>query len=431
MSITTRYSLTLTVEISLSSATSTYGIWNTSLWNTGLWGPDETWVDVSAYLRSLNTDRHFNRDMEIWETGTGTLVLNNRDGRFSSKNLSGPYVTSGVTQIRPWRAMRVRATFGGIVYDVFRGYVTGFRDSYVPAGPSKGDAITVCACVDEFGNLAKIDGSPQTAAGADESTGRRIQRILDFAGHTGPRNTDTGVSTVQSTTFTNSVSSELKLTLDSEGMGAALYVEADGTVTFKDAYSLIEDLRSNTVQATWGDAGGTEVPYANLTTRDDGDLLVNYIEYTRVSGAVQRYSDISSAALYAGIKRDTRTDLICSTDAQVANIAAFQLQKHSHPEERIEGIKVFPVRPSTADTAIVMPLVLGTKVRDLWRVKRQAPGGYTLSETGHVTGIKHSITPETMETDFTLWSADIYQGVGRWDISTWASSTDTAPTWFF
>lgn len=431
MSITTRYGLTLTVEISLSSATSTYGIWNTSLWDTGLWGPDETWVDVSAYMRSIGTDRHFSRDMTIWEAGTANLVLNNRDGRFSSKNLSGPYVTSGVTQIRPWRPMRVRATYAGITYYVYRGYVRTFRDSYVSAGPNKGDAITTCACVDEFANLARVDGSAQVAAGADEGTGARFHRILNAAGHLGTRNIDVGVSTVQATTLASNVSNELKLTLDSEGMASALYVDDDGTVTFKDAYSLIEDLRSNTVQITWGDAGGTEIPYADLSVEDNGDLLVNYIEYTRVGGTVQRSSDVQSQALYSGIKRDTRTDLICSTDAQVANIAAFRLQERSHPEERIESIKVFPVRPSSTNTAIVMPLVLGTKVRDLWRVKRQPPGSYTISELAHVAGIKHTITAENMETSFDLWSADIYQGVGRWDISTWASSTDTAPTWFF
>lgn len=431
MSITTRYGLTLTVEIALSSATGTYAVWNTSLWDSGLWGPDETWQDVSAYFRNLATDRHFSRDMTIWEAGTARLILNNRDGRFSAKNLAGPYVSGGVSAIRPWRPIRVKATYAGTTYDVYRGYVLSFVDSFVPAGPGKGDAITIASCVDEFANLARADGSPVAAVGAGESTGRRIHRILDAAGHLGTRNVDVGVNTVQATTLSNNATTELKLTLDSEGMAAALYVDEDGTIIFKDAYSLIEDVRSNTVQVVWGDSGG-EIPYNDLTPSDDGDLLINYTEYTRVGGTAQRSSDVASAALYGGVyKRDTRSDLVCETDAQVANIASFKIQQRSHPEERIEAIKVFPVRPTTAATATVMPVVLATKMRDLHRVKRQAPGGYTISELSHVAGIKHQITPQNMQTDFTFWSADVYQGVGRWDIATWAAPTDTTPTWFY
>jgi hypothetical protein len=188
------------VEAALSASTGTYGAWDSGLWDTATWGPDVLWTDITAYVRTIKADRAFSRGVQAWSAGTAQLVLDNRDGRFSPDNLSGPYVTAGVTQVRPWRPVRIRATYSGTTYYLYTGYALDWVESWAgPARTGKGDAICTVPCTDELGHLAGFDGLAQTPAGAGETSGARIHRVLNNAGHTGTRSIDVGRTTVQDT----------------------------------------------------------------------------------------------------------------------------------------------------------------------------------------------------------------------------------------
>lgn len=420
MSQTLVSGVTVTVEAALSAATATYGAWDTALWDAASWGPDVVWTDITDYVRSVNTDRRFDRAAQLWESGTATLVLDNRDARFSPANLAGPYVTAGVTGVRPWRPVRIRATWAGVTYDLYRGYVTAWQESYVDPMVNAGDAIVTVPCVDEFGALARFDGLAGGTVGAGETTGQRMHRVLNAAGHTGARNIDLGNTTVQATTLGMNAVAELNLTSDSEGESAAVYVDRSGTVTFERSTALIENSRSNTLQATFSDAAG-QLGYKDLALAYDGDLLVNIASFARVGGATQTATNETSRALY-GDKRATRSDLICTDDAHVAQLASFHISKYGTPDYRITAITVKP----RFDPTNLWPQVLGREVRDLVRVVRQPPGGITITRDCHIVGISHAFDQADWTTTFSLWSAAVYQGVGRWDVGTWDSST-----WFF
>jgi hypothetical protein len=364
MPLTTVYGITLTVEAALSTAIGTYGIWGTGLWDTATWGPDETWVDISQWVRKITVDRHFSREMQVWESGAANLELDNRDGRFSPANLTGPYAVGGITGIRPWRPIRVRATWNGVVYDVYRGYALDWVDAYDPEGPDVGVVCTV-PCADEWGSLARFKGLAMTPVGAGETSGARVHRILNN-------------------------------------------------------YALIENPRSNTVQATFGD-GVDELPISDAVPSYAGDLLVNIAAFQRVGGTVQTKTNETSRALYEDA-RESRTDLICETDVQAANLADFYVQRFGQPEQRISQIEITP----WSSPARLWPQVLGREVRDLIRVNRRPPGGYQIIGDAHISGIAHEITDENWITKFSLWSASVYQGVGRFDIGLWDSAK-----WFF
>ncbi len=418
MSITTLYGVTLTIEAALSAATGSYGTWDAGKWDTSTWGPDETWVDISAYVRSISTTRRLSRDVQTWQSGTATIILDNRDARFTAANLAGPYVTAGVTGIRPWRPIRVRAAWAGVTYDVYRGYALAWNEGYVEPFPNGGDAFVTVACEDEWSALARFDGLTQTPIGAGETTGNRIHRILSNAGYAGARMIDVGSFTVQATDLSSNAVAELQLTNDSEGGG--LYISRNGTVVFEDNLSLIENTRSNTIQATWGDGPG-ELPYSAVSPSYDGQLTVNIAAWSRVGGATQTVTDETSRALYRD-KRNTRTDLICETDPQVNTLAVFFVQKFAQPEDRIDSVDIKP----RGNPNLLFPAVLSREVRDLCRAVRRPPGGITVTRDGHISGISHAITADNWITTFEFWSAAVYQGVGRWDSAKWDQST-----WFF
>src|SRR5947199_297510 len=101
--------------------------------DTGTLAPDQTWTDISDFVLSVSTSRGSRRvesPVIRYKPGPATIVLDNSDRRFDPTNLSGPYVASGVTQVTPMRAVRIRATYGGTTYDIWRGFADEWRLSY-------------------------------------------------------------------------------------------------------------------------------------------------------------------------------------------------------------------------------------------------------------------------------------------------------------
>lgn len=421
---TTLYGLTYTVEMALSAATGGYGVWDAGLWGTALWGPDIVWTDVSQWCAGITIRRAFDRLFQGWDGGTCTLYLRNEDGRFNPDNLSGPYVAAGVTMVRPWRPIRVRLGWAGITYPAFAGYTKGLPEQYIQPFPGGGGALVTVDCGDEFISLARFGGLNVDPIGGGESTGTRIHRILNAANHTGLRNIAYGRMTVQPTTLANNTVVDLKLTADSEG--SAVYVGKDGTVIFEDLFAPVEQTRSNTVQVTFGDGGGTELPYSDIVPDYSADTLVNIAAFARVGGDEVVSADATSRALN-GDSRDPRSDLVCETDTQVKTLADLWVQRFKDPENRFAQITIKPRnRPS-----VLFPQVLGREVRDLLRVKRRPPGGLLVSKDVFLSGISHSITSDDFVTVFELagsqpWTTTPFVAASRFDQSTWGSAT-----WFY
>jgi hypothetical protein len=101
-----------------------------------------TWVDVSDRCRSFSSDRGRQDD---WGTfsGSASVVLDNRDRRFDPFNTAGIYYG----KLTPRRQIRIRATYGGSTYDVFRGFISGFTPSWAEAGK---DSTVTLSCFDSM-----------------------------------------------------------------------------------------------------------------------------------------------------------------------------------------------------------------------------------------------------------------------------------------
>ena len=419
MTITWLDGVSLTAEWALSSATGSYGAWDSAVWDTSTWGPDLIWTDVSDYLRgstgniAVSTQRGFSRGLQSWDIGRASIRLGNRDRRFSPSNLSGPYVSGGVTGVRPWRPLRLSATYAGTRYWLYTGYGTAVQETWLPG---MADAYVTVPCEDEWSRLAAVDGLAQSPVGSGELSGARIQRILNAAGHTGARAVETGVAALQATDLSQNTATALNLTADSED--GAIFVDGDGTVVFEGRTALVDNTRSNTVQATFSDGSGSELPCSDVQVAYDGDLLRNIVSYTRVGGTAQTYANASSRSLY-GDRRETRTDLINTTDADVLSLASWRVAQYAQPELRVTQITIRP----RANPAALFPQVLGRRVRDLIQVVVRPLGGGTITQNCHIAGIRHQISGDDWVTTFDLWSASIYQSTGHWDSAIWDTST--------
>jgi hypothetical protein len=405
----------LTVEVALSGATAEYGVWDGDLWDWFVWGPEAEWTDLSARMRpTLAVDRALWQNW-VWSDGRAQAELRNDDAALSPANLSGPFVTAGITQIRPAREARILASYNGITYPLYRGYVEDFVEDWV-GGVDAGAIVTV-PMLDEWDRLGRFDGAETTPAGAGEASGARVHRILDNAGHGGTRNVDVGVITCLDTDLSKGATAELKLVSDSEG--GAVYVDTVNEIVFADRQSLLDKPRAATVQALFGDGSGgpEELPCTDQKLTYGAALVRNMVSYQRDGGTPQVHVDDTSRALYQD-RRDTRTDLICETDPQVDTLAQWTLARTKDPEYRFTSITIKP----NSNPSLLFPVALGIRLRDLVTVRRRVVNDSILIERDcFVSGIHHEVRKDEWITTFDLVSASTYAAFrnSRWDTAEW------------
>lgn len=397
------------IELGLSSNTGGYlvlnsatdGILDTNKLAAGT-GQVPTWTDVTADLMAFTTDRGRQRQIDRFAAGRASITLDNSDGRFSPSNLSGPYVSGGVTQIRPGVAARIRATWAGITYDLWYGYVDSWTDSIDVHAP--GVVTTTAACTDGLGRIARFDGTTEASQGAGELSGARIGRILDNCGwDAGLRDIDDGQTTLQATTLVDNALKELQAVADSEN--GEIYVSADGKLVFDQRYIRITDTRSNTSQATFGDGAGQR-PYAGYSPAYDTDLIINRAQYTRIGGTTQVYDDVVSQA-DNGIVTETKDNLYNQTDTEVLAAAGWVVARFKDPEQRIDDITLVPI----ADPTNLWPQALGRQIRDRITFQRTPVAGDVIDQPHFIEGIKHGfdVSSSNWTTTFRLSSASAWQ----------------------
>lgn len=423
----------LIVEIALTTATGPAAIWDVALWDSGTWGPDVVYVDVSEWVRTVKTERRFNTRMRVWQAGSATVVLGNLDGRFSPDNLdpTAPYVVAGVSGVRPGCPIRIRTVYQGVTYSIFYGYVEVWQEGWELHGPRAGDAIMTVQCIDEWGRLGRAKGWAVVPVGAGEPYGSRVARLLAAAGFTGVTQLATGLTTMQATDLSDERVTEINKTAQSEG--GTVHAEADGSIIAKDRYALVNDTRSITVQATFGDGPG-EVAWSSIAVAPySASEIINNAVYKRVGGSDQRYSDPVSIALYGQRSDpDSANDLLCETDAQVAALAQWAVIVNKDPEAKVEELSFNP----SCDLTALAPLLFGLLVRDLVTVTVRPPS--TTSHTMHrfcfISGIAHEFGDNDWIPKIYLTSATALHTFAdsRWDVGLWGSSAvdPAAAIWF-
>jgi hypothetical protein len=337
------------LEIGFATSTGEYfvlgsgtnGILGTNVLAAGR-GLVPVWTDVSAWLRHFDYTRGRQRQTDTFPAGTMNLVLRNLDGRFSPTNLSGPYVTGGVTQIKPGIAVRLSVLFNSVKRVRFYGYVSSWLNPVDRDVPDFMMAnVTV---VDAFQQLARQVLPVGSPVGGGELSGARIYRILDAAGFdAGLRDIDTGLSTLQASDLSGNVLQSLQLVADSEN--GMIYMSESGVVTFRSRYARITRTASVTSQETFGDGGAAigEDPYSAVVPAYDDTLVINTAQYTRVGGQTQIATDALSVDDYGAIT-DVKTGLLNQTDGEVASAAGWVVGRFSQPELRIDSVTIQPER---------------------------------------------------------------------------------------
>lgn len=109
-----------------------------------------TWTDITTYVRGINTSRGRNDDWQNFDSGSASLVLDNRTRRFDPTYTAGPYYGN----LQPRRQIYIDATTdGGSTYKaIFRGYIDGWPVFLTQSGY---DSTVTINCYDLLGLISQ------------------------------------------------------------------------------------------------------------------------------------------------------------------------------------------------------------------------------------------------------------------------------------
>jgi hypothetical protein len=370
---------TIKIELDLPSETTAFEVGSGSESTIGsvtylIGGGDSVFVDKTTLCRSFSTSRGSSGNDMVWTTdaGTASIELDNRTRTFDQLSNS---------DIRPGRQVRIRAVWNSTTYNLFRGYVDSWQQSY--PGFAK-DATTTAACNDGTALLANLDVN---LGGAEELTGSRVRRLADAAGWSNSqRDINPGVSEMPAARITTSAWSAMQEAAVSEF--GEVYVDEAGTLTFRDRDDLWTTSRTRSSQATFGDGVG-ELRFVELEPdqAESGDVRNRItVVYNEQDG--QTADDVQSQLDY-GIRAESLQ--VSLTDENTADAyARFLISQFADPQFTFGSITIVP----RADPTNLWPQVLGRKLGDRITIKLTPPGGGSRIEREcFIRQIDHDVSP--------------------------------------
>jgi hypothetical protein len=246
------------------------GGYGASLWPDGIrveidWSRDGSYSTVGDNVTALvmreqgAVTAEYGRDqvtaLAPTVSGRGSLVLDNRDRRFSPRAatlLNGlPNPLYG--KIKPARPVKITRTISATDYVLFLGHTD---DNPINPDPENKDVSL--SLLDSLADFRGQNVSTQLYSGI--RTGEAIGYILDSCGWSSTlRDLDPG-NTVIPWWWEDGTDAltALENVLRSEGPPALLTIGADGAIVFRDRHHRLLDSASITSQATWRDRGTIE-----------------------------------------------------------------------------------------------------------------------------------------------------------------------------
>jgi hypothetical protein len=344
-------------------------------------------VDVSNLLDSVNTNRGRNISSEQFQTGTASIRLLDQNGDFNPQNTLSPYYT----YLNPMRKMTITATYSGVTYPLFAGYITGYNTS---TPKFNGDLVyTTITAVDGFRLFQNAQFFGVTGAVAGETTGVRIGKILDTIGFPATlRDIDTGLTTVQADPATQRTALQALQTCATTEYGA-IYMDHTGRVTFQDRNLTVSSVAGTPV--VFKD-DGTAIGYFDVKWVFDDTQVYNLATVTRTNGAVQTASDAASIATYFTHSYN-QSGLLMQTDAVALDYAQAFIASRKDTSSRVDELTLDLQQDNyTAGTVAALTLDFFSPIS----VTTNQPNNTTLSKTVQVFNISHSITPSSWKTRF-------------------------------
>lgn len=345
-------------------------------------------VDVSSQIDGVTTRRGRNAEADQFQTGTCTLRIVDQAGDFNPMNPSGPYY--GL--LDPMRKLQITATYNGITYPIFSGFITGYQ-TITPQESNDNVTYTTITAVDAFRLAQNAQISTVAGTSAGQLSGARINAILDAISWPATmRDIDAGQTSMQADPGTPRTALAACQTVTTSEYGA-FYVDASGSFVFQD-----RALTSSSIAGTptvFSDAGGGILYFDAAWVLNDV-LVYNQANVTRTGGTTQVASNAASIAKYF-LHSYTQTGLLMETDAVALQYAQAYVASRAETTVRCDAI-VLDLYTENYDAGIVAALSLD--YFDPITVITSQPGSSTLTKTLQIFGVAMTINPNKWRVQF-------------------------------
>lgn len=270
-------------------------------------------------------------ELDVCEAGTCEVNLENMDDRYTNSNTLGPYYGYLV----PMKQMRVIATFDGVDYQLFRGFI----ERWEPDLMARTCKVTA---VDAFNILTS---QMLTMSFDTQTTGPRIARVLDAINWDYTmRALDVGQDTVVGSSIeAKSALQEIQDLAQAER--GLFFMDGRGYAVYQS-----RSYRSNTTASMWF----TPDDYINLTMNTANESIYNQVIDS--DGTVLA-SDETSMNAYGVRTLNLPPDYV--PVGQKTLLAGYLVSLYKDPHNRLE----MSVRPDTRqDTATLFGLDLSSRL---------------------------------------------------------------------
>jgi hypothetical protein len=347
-------------------------------------------VDVSSQINRIETNRGRTALSDQFQTGSLTLRIVDQNGDFNPQNLLSPY--AGL--LDPMKKVQITATYSGIIYPIFSGFITSYVTTYPDNSSFDDVAITTIQAVDAFRLTQLAQISTVTGATAGDLSGTRINQILDEINWpASQRDIDAGLTTLQADPGTDRTALQA-LQIATESEYGAIYVDADNNFVFKDRGVTAGSIGGTpTVFAD----DGTGIQYFDATWTLNDVLIFNKATITRVGGSPQVALNQASIDKYF-LHSYFLNNLLMESDAVALNYALAYVASRQETSIRCDAI-VLDLYTINYNAGILAALDLD--FFDPIEVITTQPGGSTINKTLQIFGVRMAITPNSWKTTFT------------------------------
>ena len=347
-------------------------------------------VDVSNQVDGVTTRRGRNAEADQFQTGTCTLRLVDQNGDFNSQNTNSPYY--GL--LDPMRKLQITATFNGVTYPIFSGFITGYQ-TITPQESNDNVTYTTITAVDAFRLAQNAQISTVAGTSAGQLSGARINNLLDaISWPLTMRDIDAGQTTMQADPGTPRTALAACQTVSTSEYGA-FYVDATGSFVFQD-----RDVTAGSIAGTptvFTDDGSPGLLYFDAQWVLNDVLIYNQANITRSGGTVQQATNATSVAKYF-LHSYTQTGLLMETDAVALEYAQAYVASRAETSVRCDSI-VLDLYTENYDTGIVAALDLD--FFDPITITTTQPGSSSLTKTLQIFGVAMTINPNRWRVQFT------------------------------
>lgn len=337
-------------------------------------------------LRSVDFMRGRTRADQKISAGTMTIVLDNRSGNYDPDNLSGTWVSAGVSLLRAGLRARLVATWSSTAYILFDGYLEN------PDADQNFDAFSTMIFTDAIASFAKVTiPALNDYYYNGETTTTRMGRLLNYANWpTGSSwRSITGSVTLQSTAQGANMMDMVDQCVQAEG--GAFYISRSGVATFLN----LQHKFSRPTMLLFDDSQNTNtVEYYNLKTTAGTLQLVNDATVNRGKLKLKTARYAPSVTKYGQIRK-VAVDAPILVDNVASKLALYLARKDADPKTTVSQLSF-----TALALGALYPDFLSIELMDQLTVNRVTVDGRSLSMNLVLEGAHHVITPDNWDVTY-------------------------------